>query len=218
MRGREPGELVTGTLEVDEVDGHIVELAHVGSAPLPSGSNEVALAQGLMKEGDLVPDAAFVDQNGRARALAEWKGSVTALTFIYTRCPLPNFCPLMDHHFAAVQRLIAEDPAVMGKAKLITITFDPEHDTPAVIKDHATALKADPAIWTFLTGDRAAIESFAAKFGVSIVRDGTADGQISHTLSTAIIGGDRRLRKIYTGSEWQPSELFADIRVTLGLR
>jgi protein SCO1/2 len=218
MRGREPGELVSGTLEVDSVDGHIVELAHVGSAPLPSQSNEVALSQGQLREGDRVPDASFLDEDGRARDVTGWRNTVTALTFTYTRCPLPNFCPLMDRNFTEVARLVSRDPAVAGKVRLVTITFDPDHDTPAVLKAHAARVKADPAIWTFLTGNRAAIESFAARFGVSIVRDGGSGGSITHTLSTAVIGGDGRVRKIYAGNEWTPAELFADIRVTLGLR
>jgi protein SCO1/2 len=178
----------------------------------------VALSQGQLREGDRVPDAAFLDENGRARDVAGWRNTVTALTFTYTRCPLPNFCPLMDRNFAAVARLIARDPAVAGKVRLATITFDPDHDTPAVLKAHAARVKADPAVWSFLTGDRATIESFAARFGVSIVRDGGSGGSITHTLSTAVLGGDGRVRKIYTGNEWTPAELFSDIRVTLGLR
>lgn len=216
--GRVPGELIAATLEVDASEGRIVEIRHTGSAPLPQNSNEVALGSGVLGPGDRVPDADLVDQDGHQRAFAEWRGTPVVVTFIYTRCPLPNFCPLMDRNFATLQRMLAGDAALAGRAKLVSVTFDPDHDTPAVLKAHAAHLAADPAVWTFLTGERAVVDAFAAKFSVSVIRDPTNAGQITHSLSTAIIDATGRVRTIYPGSDWTPGQVLTELRATLALR
>ncbi len=211
MNGRVPGELISGTLEVDDAEGRIVEITHTGTAPLPTRDNTAAMAGGVLDVGDSAPDAAFVDQNDRRRSFSEWRGTPTLLTFIYTRCPLPNFCPLMDKNFASIQQRGAADPALAGKFTLVTVSFDPDHDTPAVLKAHAAGLKADPAVWTFLTGDRVTVDRFAAKFGVGVVREGTAPGEITHNLRTTLIGADGRILKIYGGSDWTIATVLADL-------
>lgn len=212
MTGRVPGELISGTLEVDDTEGRIVEIAHTGTAPLPNRDNTAAMAAGVLEVGDSAPDAALLDQNDRRRSFSEWRGTPTLLTFIYTRCPLPNFCPLMDKNFASIQQRAAADPALAGKFKLVTVSFDPDNDTPAVLRAHAARLKADPAVWTFLTGDRVTVDRLAAKFGVGVVREGTAPGEITHNLRTTLIGADGRILKIYGGSDWTIATALADLR------
>lgn len=214
LEGRTPGELIKATLEVSDATGRLVAITHVGTAPLPDDSNEVAMAGSVLDVGNPVPDAALVDQHDRRRSFSEWTGTPTLLTFIYTRCPLPTFCPLMDQNFATIQRAVAEEPALRGRVRLVSVTFDPEHDTPAVLATHAARLKADPEVWTFLTGDRVTIERFAASFGVGVIRpSGTTE--ITHNLRTALIGADGRLAKIYSGSDWTPSLAVADLRAAV---
>lgn len=213
MEGRVAGELVTATLEVRDATGRIVAITHTGTAPLPS-ENEIALATGLIDEGDAVPDVALIDQDNRRRSLAEWKGSLTLVTFIYTSCPLPNYCPLMDQNFATIQGAVAEDPILKGQVRLLSVTFDPETDTPAVLATHAARRRADPAVWTFLTGDLVTIQRFAGRFGVSVLRpDGTTE--IAHNLRTALIGRDGRVRRFYSGNDWTPNTVLADLRSAL---
>src|SRR5262245_10808460 len=113
MAGRTAGELVRATLEVRDVTGVIVAIARTGAEPLPESAAD-SMAAVLLNAGDAVPDTAFIDQNDKRRSLAEWKGYVTVLTFIYTQCPLPTYCPLMDQNFAMVQRSAAEDPILRG--------------------------------------------------------------------------------------------------------
>jgi len=211
LDGRTLGELVTGTLEVSESTGRIVELTHTGSAPLPTGSNTAELAAGVLDVGNPIPDTALIDQTNTRRALDEWKGSTTLITFIYTRCPLPNFCPLMDQNFAALQGVIAKDATLRGKVKLISITFDPDFDTSDVLADHAKKMKADPAVWTFLTGDRLTIDRLAAKFGVSVLRE-PDQPTITHNLRTILVGPDGNIAKIYSGNDWTPGAVAADVR------
>jgi protein SCO1/2 len=214
MQGRTPGELISGTLEVQDSAGKLVAITHTGSAPLPD-TNTAALAAGVLAEGDSVPDAAFIDQADRRRSFSEWHGTVTLLTFIYTNCPMPTFCPLMDQNFETIQRAAAEDPLLKGRIQLISMTFDPERDTPAVLAQHAALRHADPAVWTFLTGDAVTINRFVARFGVSTIRPENAQ-DITHNLRTVLIGRDGKIVKIYTGNDWTPGTVLADMRAALG--
>lgn len=215
MTDRVPGETITAVLAVDANGGRLVEITHTGNEPLPDRSNLASLAQGVLEPGAEAPDSALIDQDNKRRAFSEWGGQPTLLTFIYTRCPLPNFCPLMDRNFAAIQRAASADPALAGKFKLVSVTFDPEFDTPAVLKAHGQALGADPAVWTFLTGDRLTIERFAAKFGVGVVRDADTPNEVTHNLRTVLIGADRKIYNIYPGSDWSTTTVLNDLRAAI---
>jgi protein SCO1/2 len=216
LEGRQAGELIKGTLEVSNAVGRLTAVEHLGFEELPPESNAALMAGGLLNVGDDVPDTAFVDQDNRRRSLAEWRGSATLVTFIYTRCPLPNFCPLMDQNFARIQAEIVSDAALTDRARLISISFDPDYDTPAVLAKHAEALQARPSIWTFLTGDRATIDRFAARLGVGVIREDSAG--ITHNLRTVLMGPDGRIVRIYSGNDWKVSTVLADLRDAAGLR
>jgi protein SCO1/2 len=123
----------------------------------------------------------------------------------------------MDRHFATVQKAIASDPALRD-VQLASVSFDPVTDTPAVLKAHAAALGADPARWTFLTGDRDTIDQFAARFGVSLDRSLVDPLDITHNLRTAIVDAEGKLVKVYTGNQWKPEEVVADLKAVAGAR
>jgi protein SCO1/2 len=142
--------------------------------------------------------------------MASFKGSVLAITFIYTRCPMPTFCPLMDRHFVTVQEAVKKTPS-LSTVKLLSVSFDPLTDTPAVLKAHAASLKADPAVWSFLTGDRDEVDQFASRFGVAITREMNEQRDITHNLRTAIVDRNGTFVKAFTGNEWSPTELIADL-------
>src|SRR5207244_56765 len=116
----------------------------------------------------------------------------------YTRCPLPDFCPAMDRRFSALQKAIKADARLAGRVHLVTVSFDPAHDTPAVIRRHAAAAGADPAVWAYLTGTKPAIDHVTSRFGVSAIAD-EAD-TITHNLRTAVVDPDGRLVQIYSGN------------------
>ena len=195
---------------------HLTKIRKVGAAPLEKPADSAAMPTAssgfeLLRPGETVPSGAFVDQDGRKRSFASFKGTPVVMTFIYTSCPMPTFCPLMDRQFATLQKTLKEDPAV-GRVHLVTVSFDPATDTPPVLKAHAKTLGADPKQWTFLTGDRDDVDQFAARFGVSIARAMDDPRNITHNLRTAIIGADGRLVKVYTGNEWTPAQVLADLR------
>jgi protein SCO1/2 len=212
MQGRAPGELINATLEVADATGRLVSIEHTGSAPLPEGTNAVAMASNLLNVGDAVPDVALVDETDRRRTLAEWKGTATLVTFVYTRCPLPNFCPLMDRNFEELQRNLSADAKLKGHLKLISVSIDPTFDTAQVLADHAKRVKADPAVWTFLTGDVGTIDRLAAAFGVGVLRDPQQATNITHNLRTTLVSADGKVQKIYSGNDWKPEEVLADLR------
>jgi protein SCO1/2 len=153
-----------------------------------------------------------VDQNGRARTLEDWRGAPVAITFTYTRCPIPEFCPRIDRQFAQAADVIANDDALRGRARLLTISFDPGFDTPAVMKAHANKLQADESVWTFATGTREDIELFAARFGVAVTRTGETPADIMHNLRTIVLDGAGHVRALYSGTEWTPAQLADDLR------
>jgi protein SCO1/2 len=165
----------------------------------------------LLKPGEAIPDVPMVDQEGRKTSLASLKGQTVVLTFIYTQCPIPTFCPLMDRHFITIQERLKSDPA-LSRVHLATVSFDPITDTPPVLKKHALKLGADTTRWTFFTGDRDDIDRFASRFGVTIARDTSDPLNITHNLRTVIVDRDGKLVKVYTGNEWTPDQILADLK------
>jgi protein SCO1/2 len=117
----------------------------------------------------------------------------------------------MDRHFATLQTALKGDPSLKA-VHLVTVSFDPITDTPPVLREHAKRLDADLARWTFLTGDRDEIDKFGARFGVSVSRAMNDALDITHNLRTAIVDADGKLVKVYTGNDWSPEQVLADLR------
>jgi protein SCO1/2 len=213
LRGKEAGDLITATLEVSESTGVLTSITKIGHAALDVPPPAVTEGQpvAVLSPGEEVPNDLFVDQNATARALSQFHGHRVALTFIYTHCPMPDFCPLMDRNFAAIQGTLKKSPE-LSDVRLISVSFDPRNDKPPVLKEHADKLKADPAIWSFFTGDPGVISHFAAQFGLAAIYDDKDPVNITHTLRTVVIDPDGKLVKSYTGNRWTPSELIADLK------
>lgn len=212
LEGKAPGDLITATLEVGETKGILTAITRTGHADLPAAPAEQTLAPiAVLVEGDRMPEEILFDQDGKARPTSSFQGHTTALTFMYTTCPMPDFCPLMDRNFATVQVALKKSPE-LTHVRLASVTIDPTHDTPAVLKAHAATLKADPAIWTFLTGDEINLSHFAAQFGLSVVRNEKDASDISHTLRTIVVGPDGKIVKTFSGNAWTPAELLASLK------
>src|SRR5581483_11654494 len=133
----------------------------------------------LIKTGAPVPNQTFTDQDGNKVSLEDFRGDALIITFMYTSCPMPTMCPMMDKNFARIQAKLKEQNNLL-KAHLLSVSFDPQIDTPAVLKKHAEALGADPKIWTFVTGDRDEIDKWAAGFGEAISRASNDPRDITH--------------------------------------
>lgn len=212
LSGKEPGDLVTATLVVAEVDAHLSALTRTGHAPL-AAPPVVSDAPRVLASGEQVQDALLVDQHNKPRPFSGFRGHRVALTFTYTRCPLPEFCPLMDRQFRTVQQTIHGTPS-LGDVRLVTMTLDPEFDKPAVLDRHARRLQADPAVWTFVTGEPEEAARFAAQFGIYVEKDPGGGANLTHNLRTAVIDADGRLVKVHSGNDWTPADLVADLKAT----
>jgi protein SCO1/2 len=209
LSGKQPGDLVTATLVVGETQAFLSSLTKTGHKEITEPPPPPPVAD-ILTEGQSVKDATLVDQDDKPRMFSSFKGHRLAITFIYTRCPLPDFCPLMDRHFASIQKTIKSTPA-LADVRLITVTLDPEFDRPAILKAHARRREADPAIWTFLTGDPTEVNKFAVQFGLYVEHNPQDAINITHNLRTAVIDPEGRLVTAHSGNSWTPAELVADL-------
>ncbi len=163
-----------------------------------------------LRESDAMPGFDLTNEKGEQISLATYKGKPFVITFIFTRCPMPNFCPRMSRNFAALQQAITGGGGVLAEIKLLSITIDPQNDTHAVLKEYAQAEGADPAIWNFATGDTAQIDELTKAFAVYRQAEG---GTISHGLTTALIDRNGFAVKIWRGNGWTPAEVIAAIGI-----
>jgi protein SCO1/2 len=154
--------------------------------------------------GDPIPDFALTDQTGHTVRLSQMRGEPVAVAFVYTRCPIATACPLTAARFAKLDSMLKEK----GFGKLLTITVDPEHDTPKVLAEYAKHLGANPARWKFLTGDPKAVAEVASRFGVLYYPD---RGEVVHTQAVAVVDPEGRLASVYYGEKWEPEHLLRDI-------
>jgi protein SCO1/2 len=167
--------------------------------------------------GDAVPDFKLHNQDGRTIQLAQFRGKTLLVTFIYTRCPSPNFCPLVTHNFAVIDRQLAANPALYAKTHLLCVSFDPEHDTPARLRAYGVQYiggdaKNAFAHWDFAVPSQPELLEMAKFFDVGITHG--ADDTITHTLSTTLIDAHGKVAQFYPGNEWTPEQVVADVRKT----
>lgn len=225
LEGREPGDLIEATLLVQDTSAWIGSLRKTGHQALPAAGD--LPAPGLAP-GDRVPDQAFTDQDGAPLALDWLDGHVAVVTFIYTRCPLPDFCPAIDSRFAQLQAMIEGGGGARGagsaggaagslaNVRLLSVTIDPVYDTPAVLKAHAAKRGADPAIWRFATTGADRLPAFGRQFGLDVRQAGSAPADIEHNLRTIVLGRDRRIVEMLTGASWSATALAARLRTVAG--
>ena len=210
LDGRKPGDLISATLIVEESLGYLADIKKTGEAPLPAGEPVPRLA--MIEPGTEVPDATLIDQEGRTKRVSDFRGKTIAVTFVYTRCPLPDFCPRMDRNFKAAQDLLRSDATLASRVHLLSVSFDPDYDTPQIMAAHARRVGADPALWSYLTGERKSVDLLAGAFGVSIMREDQPMQEIMHNLRTAVIGANGRLITVLNGRDWTPEELLSALR------
>ena len=176
--------------------------------PTPAASVSSRASERL-REGGLAPFFTLTNQNGEPITLETFHGRPFVLTFIFTRCPIPTFCPRISQNFLELQEAIKSDEALAEKVRLLSITLDPGFDTPEILKAYAEHQKADSHIWTFATGEPVEIDKLTQSFAVHVQPEG---GTISHGLATALVSPDGKVVKIWRGNSWQPSEVIDELR------
>lgn len=166
------------------------------------------------KPGDAIPDFRLINQDSKPVRLAQYKGRALLLTFIYTRCPVPEYCTLMSSNFALIERELQKDVMLYKRTHLVSISFDPAYDTPKVLRSYGASQtgnydKETFAHWEFVTGDAEEVKRLAQFFGLTYIPE---KDQLVHSLQTALIAPDGKLAKLYSGNEWKPAEVLEDIR------
>lgn len=190
--------------QIERIDPASVQLpARIAAAPA-GGANF-----GRVRVGDMMPPFELNDQDGHLITLETFHGRPFLLTFIFTRCPIPNFCPLMARNFSELQNAIKSGSGRLAGTRLLSISFDPEHDTPAVLKARAEAEEADPMIWTFATGAPAQIAGLTSSFSVLVQPE---RGSIAHALATALIDREGRIVEIWRGNGWKVEQVLAALK------
>lgn len=210
LEGLQPGDLIAATLVITDEEGYLRGIRKTGSAPLPAPAADGRLAPEL-QPGEAAPDIEFLGADGKTQPLSAYRGSFVLMTFIYSRCPLPDYCPRMNTYFAAIQKAVAATPSLKANVRLLSVSFDPDFDTPARLTAAAAALKADPTIWRLVTAPRDRVDEFGARFGLTVVREGPNGQTITHNLRTPLLGRDGRLVKQYNGNDWSPDDVVRDL-------
>jgi protein SCO1/2 len=209
------GDQIQATLVVNGARSRLENPIITQAAPAAPSTAGTPVAGPTEPEiGVPVPDASLVNQDGKQFSLLKYRGQALVLTFIYTRCPLPDYCTLMSNNFAEIRRELDKSPELRDRAHLVSITLDPAYDTPKVLRSYGAAHTENYGSekfedWEFATGKPEEIQRVANFFGLSYRQEGE---QINHSLRTAVIAPDGKLYKLYRGNEWKPAEVLNDLR------
>ena len=212
LTGLAPGQPVSFRLSVTDTEGWVDKLRALGPAvsqPQGGEASQLTRVVRLLKIGEPLPEFHLTNQLGQAFTTTQFKGQALAITFLFTRCPFPTFCPRLANDFADTQQQLLSMHGSPTNWHLLTITIDPEFDTPKVLESYAGAHRYDPVHWTFATGAPEEIASMGDLFGLIFGKD--PNGSITHNMRTAVIDAKGRLQTLFEGKDWTSSELVAEI-------
>ncbi len=211
-----PGDTITATLTASADADVLDEIVVVAQA---KPDYKPAVTYNDLEPGEPVPNFKFLNQSGRMVSLRQWRGKVVLLTFIYTRCPLANFCPRMSRNFAEIDKALEKDPRLYAKTHLLSVSFDPKYDTPRVLRSYGSAYtgkftKETFAHWDFAAPTDREMPKILQFFDIGATPE--KDRTITHSLSTVLIGPDGRIAQWYPGNEWTPQQVLEDVRKLAG--
>jgi protein SCO1 len=207
-----PGDRITAQLDVvKDADGfHDARLDQIVIVAQARPDYVPAVQFHVPQAGDAVPDFKLLNQSAKMLHLAQFKGRVLLITFIYTRCPLSDYCPRMSRNFAAIDQALAADPKLYAKTHLLSISFDPAYDKPAVLRSYGGAYTGKYtdeqfAHWDFAAPPKAELPAITQYFNVGVTPG--ENGTLAHSLSTILIGKDGKIAAWYPTNDWQPQEI-----------
>ena len=208
-----PEDQVVATLVIDGSKSRLEDLVISRQSGNPAAMPSVVVA----KEGDEVPNFTLRNQDNREIRINNYRGKALLLTFIYTRCPVPDYCTLMSNNFAQVDRDLGQDAEVYAKTHLLSVSIDPDYDTAKVLRSYGAAHTGRYenetfAHWEFAAGTKDQVKDIAQYFGLNYYPD---KDQIIHGLRTVIIAPDGKVAKIFSGNEWKPEEAVDALKKSL---
>jgi len=216
LAGLKPGDAVSFRMLVTEKAGWIDQITRVGASnvnvlePPPRETFRSVREVEPLNIGDPMPDYPFTNTLGQAIHLGQFKGQALGLTFIYTRCPLPNFCPRMSGNFADACKKLAALPDAPRNWHLLSISFDPEFDTPEILKGYARRYNSDTNHWSFASGALIDIDAITEQFGLMFPRD-SGGFTFNHNLRTVVVDAQGKVQQVFTGNEWKVDDFIAEM-------
>jgi protein SCO1 len=214
LNGLKPGDQISFRMLVTTNDGWIDRIQVVGSdtnAVATPPPVRITSSVPLLEAGSMLPDYTLTNELGRVIRLSEFRGQVLAFTFIFTRCPYPDFCPRMTDLFARAQKHLAGEPDAPKNVRFLSISFDPEHDTPELLRAYAERHNYDPSRWTLATGAWDQLEPLTGHFGLIFGRDVPPE-KMEHNLRTVVVRPSGKIQAILPSNEWQSEDLIREIR------
>jgi protein SCO1 len=211
-----PGDHMTGVLLVGDTNSFLDQIVITAQAQ-PDYKPQVQYH--VPAPGDAVPDFRLTNQSGRQISFRQFRGKALLVTFIYTRCPLSDYCPRMSRNFAAIDKSLQSDPTLYGKTHLVSISFDPAYDSPAVLRSYGEAYTGNYtrekfAHWDFAAPSKADLPKLLEFFDV-----GATPGEnrtITHSLSTAVIAPDGKVAQWYPTNDWKPEDVLNELKKVAG--
>jgi protein SCO1 len=207
-----PGGEIRAELVVDNTAKEPYFLDNVGIIAAADPENPIDLNTNFAQIGQEVPDFKLTDQDGKRLSIKDYRGKALAITFIYAKCPLPDYCIRMSANFSDLAMKLAGAPELKNKLRLLSISFDPENDTPEKLRSYGIGYmgndpKAKFDIWQLAVGSDEEVHKITDFFGLRYQRDATDKTQINHSLRTAVISPSGKVTKIFPGNEWTPARL-----------
>lgn len=204
-----PGDRIRFVLRVGNGSSLAEDVTVIGRGPIAAAAAPAIAPVVRVKRGDPIPDVLLVDQDGAPIVAADFRGHLTVMTFVFTRCPMPEFCPLVTSRFKQLQTTIAGDRSLPADVRLLSVSLDPAFDTPAVLLAHARGVGANPDRWRFAGGDPDDVLKWARAFSVFVEQKGAL---LDHTLATALIDRRGHVVEIWRGNGWKVREVIDALR------
>jgi protein SCO1 len=207
----EPGDRITADVVVQNSNSYWLE--HLVITDKSGRGSVSATSPHELLPGEAVPDVPLTNQDCKTIHLRQFKGKAVLVTFIYTRCPLPTFCPLISSEFAEIHKEMAETPEDYKKTHLVSISLDPEYDTAPVLRKYGLAYLQDDAAgfqhWDFVSTPPADLQKLASAFGLQYF---VQNNQISHSMDTILISSNGTVADSWPGNEWKTSDVAAALK------
>jgi protein SCO1/2 len=218
----QPGAEIRADLVVDNAAKEPFWLEKVGIVAAADPNAKPVVNENFAQIGLPVPDFTLTNQDGKRISTKDFRGKALAITFIYAKCPLPDYCIKMSTNFSDAAMKINKDADLKNKIALLTISFDPENDTPAKLKSYGLGYMGqgatDLGVWQLAVGSESEVKKIADYFGLQYERDQNDKTQINHSLRTAVISPEGKVTKIYPGNKWTADELLKELQKTLSVQ
>ncbi len=206
------GAEIRAELVVDNTakDPYWLENIGIIAAAMP-GQEAPPANEKFVQIGREVPDFTLTNQDKKQISIKDFRGKALAITFIYSRCPIADYCIRMSTNFSDVANELNQIMGPRNRFALLSISFDPENDTPEKLKSYGLGYMGkgatDLGIWQLAVGTDAEVRKIADFFGLRYEVDANDKTQINHSLRTAVIGPDGKVTKVFAGNEWTPADL-----------